>query len=122
MKITSVKDADKLTEVDVAKASKAVVQDETRQNGAVRITPVETLEIPAGATIEFKPGGRQLALTGLKSPLKEGESFLITLRFEKAGTESTAVKVLSAAATGLPPIGSTRKGDTTAAVSQPPRP
>ena len=60
---------------------------------------------------------RKLALTGLKGPLKDGESFIVTLKFEKAGTESMSVKVLSASANGLPPVGSTRKGDTTAAVT-----
>jgi periplasmic copper chaperone A len=111
-RITSVKDADKLLSIDVATANKAAVQDQP--NGR----PLDTLEIPAGQSIDLKPGGRHLSLTGLKAPLKEGESFLVTLKFEKAGTESIAVKVLNPSANGLPAVGSTRKGDTTAAVSQ----
>jgi copper(I)-binding protein len=56
-------------------------------------------------------------LTGLKAPLKEGDSFLITLHFDKAGTENAAVKILGAAANSYPPaVG--RRGDTTANVSE----
>ena len=76
------------------------------------------IDIPAGGTVNFGPGGRYFNLTGLKAPLKEGESFLLTLKFDKAGTSSTAVKVLGTGATGLPPAASARKGDTTAGVSQ----
>ena len=78
----------------------------------------ETLDIPATQTFNFRPGGRYLALTGLKAPLVEGEVFLVTFRFDKAGTQSLPVKVLAANASGLPPPGSTRQGDTTAAVTQ----
>jgi hypothetical protein len=77
-----------------------------------------TVDIPAGGTVDFSPTGRHLMLVGLKAPLKEGESFLVTLKFDKGGTQNTVVKVLGANATGLPPISSTRKGDTTAGVTQ----
>ncbi len=116
LKITSVKDADKLVAIDLAMAEKADIQDQTIAGAKPAV--VQMLDIPAGATLDFRPGGRFLALSGLKAPLKEGESFLITLKFDKAGTQSLPVKVLNATATGLPPVGSTRKGDTTAAVSQ----
>ena len=61
---------------------------------------------------DFAPSGRHFRLTGLKAPLKEGDSFLITLRFDKAGTESAAVRILAPNATGIPPL-NTRRGDTT---------
>lgn len=44
------------------------------------------LEIPAGATVELKPGGYHIMFIGLKKPLVEGEKFEGTLTFEKAGT------------------------------------
>lgn len=43
------------------------------------------LEIPAGGTVELKPGGYHLMFIGLKAPPKEGEPFAATLSFEKAG-------------------------------------
>jgi len=118
MNIDSNKDADKLIGVEVAVADKAEVHDEMNQNGVMKMNAVPSVDIPAGSSVHLAPGGRHIMLTGLKGPLKEGDSFLITLKFDKAGTENTVVKILGAAATGLPPISSTRKGDTTAGVSQ----
>lgn len=43
------------------------------------------LEIPAGGTVELKPGGYHLMFIGLKAPPKEGEGFAAMLTFEKAG-------------------------------------
>ena len=63
------------------------------------------IDIPGGATVNLGPGGRYFTLVGLKAPLKEGDSFLITMKFDKAGTSSTAVKVLGAAASGPFPCG-----------------
>ncbi|MBN9022005.1 MAG: copper chaperone PCu(A)C, partial [Rhizobiales bacterium] len=44
------------------------------------------LPIPAGGSVELKPGSYHIMFVGLKAPLKEGESFKGTLTFEKAGT------------------------------------
>jgi len=42
---------------------------------------VPALEIPAGGTLELKPGGDHLMVTGLKSHPKEGDRVTIVLRF-----------------------------------------
>jgi copper(I)-binding protein len=117
VKIASNKDADRLVSVEAAAAQTAEIHDEATQNGVVKMAAIPALDIPAGSTVNLAPGGRHVMLTGLKAPLKEGESFVMTFTFDKAGKESTAVKVLAASATGLPPVGSTRRGDTTAGVS-----
>ncbi len=44
------------------------------------------LEIPAGGSVELKPGGYHLMIMGLKSAVHDGERFRATLQFEKAGT------------------------------------
>jgi periplasmic copper chaperone A len=41
--------------------------------------------IPVGGTVELKPGGLHLMITGLKRQLAEGEMVKVTLSFEKAG-------------------------------------
>ena len=117
LKIASNKDADRLVGVEVAAAENAEVHDEASQNGVVKMAPLPQIDIPAGGTVNFAPGGRHVMLTGLKGPLKEGDSFIMTMKFDKAGSESTPVRVLASTATGLPPIGSTRRGDSTAGVS-----
>ncbi len=118
MTISSAKDQDKLIAIEAPIADSAELRETVTENGASKTVSVETLDIPGGGTVNLRPGGRHLVLSGLKAPLAEGEAFLITFRFDKAGAQTLPVKVLSTNATGLPPIGSTRQGDTTAAVTE----
>ncbi len=55
--------------------------------------PVARIEVPAGATVELKAGGYHIMLTGLKQELKAGDSFTLTLAFEKAGRLPVTVAV-----------------------------
>ena len=43
------------------------------------------LEIPAGATVELKPGGTHLMFMMVTEPFKEGGEVPVMLEFEKAG-------------------------------------
>jgi periplasmic copper chaperone A len=117
LRMVSVKDPDRLVGVEAAIAQRVELRDDAAQ-GAARVMAVPALDLPAGGTVNFAPGGKYLQLVGLKAPLKEGDSFLITLKFDKAGSSSTPVKILATGATSLPPINSGRQGDTTAGVSQ----
>lgn len=45
----------------------------------------EGVDIPAGETVSFEPGGLHLMLLKPKSRPKEGETIPLTLTFEKAG-------------------------------------
>jgi periplasmic copper chaperone A len=115
--IVSAKEPDRLLSVDAAIANHVELHDDSPQATA-RVMPAPIIDIPGGATVNLGPGGRYLTLVGLKAPLKEGESFLLTLKFDKAGTSSTSVKVLGAAANGPPAASAARRGDTTSGVSQ----
>ena len=53
----------------------------------------EGLPIPAGGTVELKPGGYHLMFMELKQPLVEGETVNVTLSFEKAGEVSLPLAV-----------------------------
>lgn len=114
--IVSVKDPDRLLGIDSSMAKSVELREDTPQAQG-RLVPAPVIDVPAGGTVNLGPGGRYLMLVGLKAPLKEGDSFLITLHFDKAGTESTAVKVLGAAANAYPQA-TGRRGDTTASVSE----
>ena len=103
--------------METAIAKSVELRDDSPQATA-RVMPNPAIDLPAGATVNLGPGGRYFNLVGLKAPLKEGDSFLLTLKFDKAGSSSTVVKILGAAASGPPPASSARKGDTTAGVSQ----
>ena len=55
-------------------------------NDVMTMRPVTGgLEIPAGATVELKPGGTHLMFMMVAEPFKEGGEVPVTLEFEKAG-------------------------------------
>lgn len=56
-------------------------------DGVMKMRQMESgIPVPAGATVELKPGGLHVMFMGIKQPLKEGETLPVTLTFEKAGT------------------------------------
>lgn len=62
-------------------------------SGMMGMQPVKRLEIPAGGSVELKPGSYHIMLMGLKQDLKAGDTIDITLTFEKAGEFSFSVPV-----------------------------
>jgi copper(I)-binding protein len=50
--------------------------------------------------VKLNPGGAHVWLADLRRPLKTGDSFTLTLRFERAGERQVAVSVV--APTALP--------------------
>ena len=56
---------------------------EMRMDGAVmRMRQVPKVDLPAGRTVELKPGGYHIMLLELKRPLKKGEIVPIRLKLE----------------------------------------
>ena len=47
--------------------------------------PALRLEIPGATTVKFAPGGPHVVLAELQHPLSQGETFIVTLQFEKSG-------------------------------------
>ena len=55
-------------------------------NGVMQMRPLKDgLMLKPGETVELKPGGEHVMMTGLKQPLKMGQHIKGTLTFEKAG-------------------------------------
>jgi len=54
---------------------------------------MDRLEIPAGGSVELKPGSYHIMLIGLTRELKAGERIDITLKFEKAGDVKVTAEV-----------------------------
>lgn len=55
-------------------------------NGVMSMQMPEEVPIPAGKSIEFKPGGLHVMLIGLNQDLKAGDTISLTLNFEKTGS------------------------------------
>jgi copper(I)-binding protein len=63
------------------------------EGNMMRMREVGTIELPAGKSVEMKPGGLHLMLVGLKEPLVDGRSFPMKLTFQKAGEVQVDVKI-----------------------------
>jgi len=68
----------------------------TMDGDVMRMRQVQAIELPAGKTVELKPGGLHIMLVGLKAPLKAGDSFPMKLTFAKAGEVTVGVMVQAA--------------------------
>jgi len=76
-------------------AARIEPHDMKMEDGVMKMRALaDGIEIAPGATLELKPGGMHLMILGLKQPLKAGESFPATLRFEKAGSTPVTFNVL----------------------------
>jgi copper(I)-binding protein len=82
---------DRLVSVSTPVAGKAEVHSSTTENGVMHMGPVAALAVKPGTPTILKPGGYHVMLTDLKAPLVAGQTFTVSLTFEKAGTiEATA--------------------------------
>jgi periplasmic copper chaperone A len=62
-------------------------------SGMMSMQPVDKVEIPAGGTVEFKPGGYHVMLLDLKKDLKAGDTVKVKLTFTKAGEQEATATV-----------------------------
>lgn len=54
------------------------------EKGISRMTTIDRVVVPAGSTIEFKPGGMHVMLFNLKKPLNQGDKFNLKLIIENS--------------------------------------
>ena len=73
----------------------------TNDNGVMRMRPLAAIDLPAGRPVTLQPGAVHIMLQGLNRPLRAGESFALTLRFEKAGMQQVTVVVEKAGAMSM---------------------
>jgi copper(I)-binding protein len=105
--INTGKTADTLTGARTAVAGEVQIHQTRRDGGVMRMVPLDRLPIPAGGRAVLEPGGIHLMLMGLKAPLDLGDTFDITLLFEKAGavTADVYIEAMGSAAPTQAPMG-----------------
>ena len=85
---------DRLIAVETAVAGTSGIHEMSTDGEVMRMRELpDGLEIPAGETVNLEPGGYHLMLMGLNMPLVEGEKFVVTLTFEKAGTVEVTLDI-----------------------------
>ncbi len=73
-----------LVRISTPAAGVAEVHEMKLEGDIMRMRPLPKLELPAGRTVELKPGGHHLMLQDLKQPLKAGTTVPMTLVFRDA--------------------------------------
>jgi len=91
---------DRLIGASTPVAAIAEVHETVNDKGVMRMRPVPSLPLQPNDPVVLKPGGYHLMLMGLKQQLKDGETFPVTLSFEKAGNVTATVHVAKAGAMG----------------------
>jgi copper(I)-binding protein len=74
----------KLVGVSTPVAGVAEVHEMKMEGNTMKMRAVPSIELPAHASVELKPGGYHLMLMDLKQPLSHGTSVPVTLQFEDA--------------------------------------
>ncbi|MGH1479280.1 MAG: copper chaperone PCu(A)C [Geminicoccales bacterium] len=77
--------ADQLVSVTSPLAEKVSIHITKQDNGIMRMSAAEQLEIRAGKTVELKPGGLHVMMMKLNAPLKKGGTTELHLSFKHAG-------------------------------------
>jgi copper(I)-binding protein len=67
--------------------------------GTMKMRPVASIALPTGKPVTLAPGGYHVMMTGLKAPLKQGDTFPLTLRFAHAPPQTVSVQVQAIGAT-----------------------
>lgn len=83
MKLTA-RGAMQLVGVATPVAATAEIHQMKMEGDLMTMRPVARLDLPAGRTVEFKPGGYHLMLMDLKQPLLDGTLVPLTLRLRDA--------------------------------------
>ena len=85
--------SDRLLGVSSPVAGVAELHQMSVDAGVMRMRGVAALEVRPGETLELKPGGYHVMLSGLRQPLKVGDRFPMTLTFQNAGAVEVSVWV-----------------------------
>jgi periplasmic copper chaperone A len=91
---------DRLVSATADVAGKVEIHEMAMTDGVMKMRPINSLEIPAGKSVELKPGGFHIMFIDLKQPLKQGETIKGSLTFDKAGTVPVEYKVEAMGAGG----------------------
>ncbi len=89
MRLTA-KEGARLVRAESPAAGLAEVHEMKMDGDIMKMRAVPALDLPAGKTVELKPGGYHVMLLDLKAPLMKDTSVPLTLVFQDAkGVEST---------------------------------
>lgn len=86
---------DNLIGISTPAAAMPMLHETVIKDGRASMPHAMSIPVPAGGKVELAPGGYHGMLTDLTQALKQGDSFPVTLTFEKAGDITVQVTTLS---------------------------
>jgi hypothetical protein len=87
--------SDRLLGVSTPVAAHAGLHANETTGGVNHMHELPAIDIPAGKTVELKPGDMHIMLEGLQRPLKDGEMVPLTLTLQNEGEVHVEVMVMS---------------------------
>lgn len=91
------KEADRLVSITSPVSADVQIHEMKMEGEVMKMRQLpDGIEIPAGGTVELKPGGLHLMFMGIKQPFNQGEKIPATLNFEKAGAVAVEFNVEAA--------------------------
>lgn len=92
---------DRLVSGTSAVATEVQLHTMSMDGGIMRMRQVQGgIAVPAKGVLELKPGSYHIMFVGLKRPLRQGERFPVTLRFQRAGSVTVQFAVQPIGSTG----------------------
>ena len=85
--------ADRLVGFSTSACNRPELHTHINDDGVMRMRQVEAIDVPAGGTVELKPGGLHLMMIDLTRQLVEGETVEVTLVFESAGEVTVTLPI-----------------------------
>ncbi len=86
-------EADYLVGVSSPIAEVSEIHTTIMQDGMMKMRRLKEVKIPAGESVEFKPGGKHIMLINLKKHPKPGDRVKLVLEFKKSGKIEVQAKV-----------------------------
>jgi periplasmic copper chaperone A len=92
MKLTS-KEGAKLVAVKSPAAAVVEIHEMTMDNNVMKMRALPSLALPAGKTVELRPGSYHVMLIDLKAQIKDGDTVPVTLTVESADGKRSEIEV-----------------------------
>jgi periplasmic copper chaperone A len=85
--------ADRLLGIEAGVSGMVELHTMAMQGDVMQMRRVGAINVPAGRSVQLKPGGLHVMFMGLKAPLKQGDTFPLKLKFERAGEVTVPMTV-----------------------------
>ncbi|WP_321393445.1 copper chaperone PCu(A)C [Emcibacter sp.] len=88
---------DRLLSVKTLLSARAELHEHIHDNGVMKMRQVDHVDVAAGETVMFRPGGYHVMIFDVQKKLSEGDSFPMTLTFEHGGDIEVTAHVMKQA-------------------------